>query len=53
MEATARAGKLVPQGVLPAGFNLNDLAIIQNAALLIRDLIDYGLLKTAVAWNQT
>jgi hypothetical protein len=53
MEATARAGKLIPQGVLPASFDLNDLAIIQNAALLIRDLIDYGLLKTAVAWNQT
>jgi hypothetical protein len=53
MEATARAGKLVPKGALPGGFDLNDLATMQNAVLIIRDLIDYGLLKTAVAWNQS
>jgi hypothetical protein len=52
MEATACAGKLVPQGSVPSGFDLNDLAIVQNAVLIIRDLIDYGLLKTTVAWNQ-
>ena len=52
MEATACAGKLVPKGPVPSGFDLNDLATIQNATLIIRDLIDYGLLKTTVAWNQ-
>jgi hypothetical protein len=52
MEATARAGKLVPKGPVPNGFDLDDLATIQNAVLIIRDLIDYGLVKTAVAWNQ-
>jgi hypothetical protein len=52
MEATARAGKLVPKEALPGGFDLNDLATIQNAVLISRDLLDYGLLKTAVAWNQ-
>jgi hypothetical protein len=52
MEATVCAGKLVPKGSVPSGFDLNDLATIQNAVLIIRDLIDYGLLKTTVAWNQ-
>jgi hypothetical protein len=52
MKATACAGKIVPEGPVPSGFDLNDLATIQNAALIIRDLIDYGLLKTTVAWNQ-
>jgi hypothetical protein len=50
MEATTCAGKLVPKGSVPSGFDLNDLATIQNAVLIIRDLIDYGLLKTSVAW---
>jgi hypothetical protein len=53
MEATACAGKLVPKGPVPSGFDLDHLAAVQNAALIIRDLIDYGLLKTAVAWNQS
>lgn len=52
MEATASAGKLIPKGSIPGDFDLNDLSTIQNAALIIRDLIDYRLLKTTVAWNQ-
>jgi hypothetical protein len=52
MEATASAGKLLPKGPVPCGFDLDDLSTLQNAALIIRDLIDYRLLKTTVAWNQ-
>jgi hypothetical protein len=52
IEATATAGKIVPKGNLPSAFAPDDLSTLQNAALIIRDLIDYRLLKTTVAWNQ-
>jgi hypothetical protein len=52
MEATTSAGKLLPKGPVPGDFDLNDLSTIQNVALIIRDLIDYRLLKTTVAWKQ-
>jgi hypothetical protein len=48
MEVTASDGKLFPKSAVPDGFDLNDLSILQNAALIVRDLI---LLKTTVAWN--
>jgi hypothetical protein len=51
MEATASAGKIFPKGNSPGAFDLDDLSALQNAALIIRDLIDYRLLKTTVAWN--
>jgi hypothetical protein len=51
MEVIASDGKLFPKSVVPDGFDLNDLATLQNAALIVRDLIDYRLLKTTVAWN--
>ena len=51
MEATASAGKILPKGNSPGAFDLDDLSALQNAALIIRDLIDYRLLKTTVAWN--
>jgi hypothetical protein len=53
MEITASGGKLLPNGPLPSGFDLNDLSTLQNAAQIVRDLIDYRLLKTTVAWNHT
>jgi hypothetical protein len=51
MEATASAGRILPKGNIPRAFDLDDLSALQNAALIIRDLIDYRLLKTTVAWN--
>jgi hypothetical protein len=52
MEATASAGQLLPKGPVPGGFDLEDLSALQNAALIIRDLIDYRLLKTTVGWDR-
>lgn len=52
IETIVSDGKLLPKGSVPSDFNLSDLSTIQNAALIIRDLIDYRLLKTSVAWNQ-
>jgi hypothetical protein len=42
----------IPAGRVPPGFDLNHLSIIQRVALVVRDLIDYRLLRISVGWNQ-
>jgi len=37
---------------IPPGFQPHDLPVIQTAATILRDLIDYRLLGTAVGWNR-
>ena len=39
-------------GETPAGFGPPDLNAIQTIAAVVRDLIDYRLLGTAVGWNR-
>jgi hypothetical protein len=45
-------GKPVPKGERPAGFGPPELNAMQTMAAVIRDLIDYRLLGTAVGWNR-
>ena len=45
-------GEPMPAGKTPEGFKPLHLAAIQTAAAVIRDLIDYRLLGTAVGWNR-
>jgi hypothetical protein len=40
-----------PDGKTARGFHPHDLPVIQTAAIILRDLIDYRLLATAVGWN--
>jgi hypothetical protein len=47
-----RDGKLVPIGDTPAGFRPPELNAIQTMAAVVRDLIEYRLLGTAVGWNR-
>jgi hypothetical protein len=47
-----RDGKLVAVGPTPAGFSPPELNAIQTIAAVVRDLIDYRLLGTAVGWNR-
>jgi hypothetical protein len=45
-------GEPMPTGKTPEGFKPLHLAAIQTAAAVIKDLIDYRLLGTAVGWNR-
>ena len=45
-------GKAAPAGETPSGFGPPELNAIQTIAAVVRDLIDYRLLGTAVGWNR-
>jgi hypothetical protein len=45
-------GEPVPAGKTPPGFKPQHLVAIQTASAVIKDLIDYRLLGTAVGWNR-
>ena len=47
-----RDGKPVPKGEKPSGFRPEDLNAIQTISAVVRDLIDYRLLGTAIGWNR-
>jgi hypothetical protein len=47
-----RDGKPVPKPPTPPGFGPPELDTIQTIAAVVRDLIDYRLLGTAVGWNR-
>jgi hypothetical protein len=47
-----RDGKAVPIGEKPSGFRPEDLNAIQTISAVVRDLIDYRLLGTAIGWNR-
>jgi hypothetical protein len=47
-----QADRLIPDGPAPAGFDLQNLSAIQHVAVIVRDLIEYRLLRIAVGWNQ-
>lgn len=51
-DAEVRDGKAVPTGPTPPGFRPPELNAIQTIAAVVRDLIDYRLLGTAVGWNR-
>jgi len=52
MKSKTEADRSVPAGPVPPGFDLHHLSTIQSVALIVRDLIDYRLLRISVAWNQ-
>jgi hypothetical protein len=45
-------GKVVPKEPTPPGFRPPELNTIQTIAAVVRDLIDYRLLGTAIGWNR-
>ena len=51
-EVEIRDGKAVPKGEKPSGFGPPDLNAIQTISAVVRDLIDYRLLGTAIGWNR-
>jgi len=52
MKIKTEADRSVPAAPVPPGFDLHHLSTIQSVALIVRDLIDYRLLRISVAWNQ-
>lgn len=52
MKIKNEADRSVPAGPVPPGFDLHHLTMIQSVALIVRDLIDYRLLRIFVGWNQ-
>jgi hypothetical protein len=45
-------GEIARDAKTRRGFQPQDLPVIQTAAILLKDLIDYRLLATAVGWNR-
>jgi hypothetical protein len=52
LDVEVRDGQLEATGEMPRGFGPPELNAIQTIAAVVRDLIDYRLLGTAVGWNR-
>lgn len=52
IDAAMRDTVLTKSSQKPRGFGIKDLAVIQSAASIMKNLIDYKLLKITVGWNQ-
>ena len=52
LDVVVHEGQAAPKGETPAGFGPPELNAIQTIAAVVRDLIDYRLLGTAVGWNR-
>jgi GAF domain-containing protein len=52
LDVLIKEGQAEPTGETPAGFKPHDLNAVQTAAAVVRDLLDYRLLGTAVGWNR-
>jgi len=51
-DVVAQQREPVPAGKTREGFRLRHFAAVEMAAAIIKDLIDYRLLGTAVGWNR-
>jgi hypothetical protein len=52
IDVLVEQGQSLPAGKTPPGFGPKDLAAIQTTGAVLRDLIDYRLLGTAIGWNR-
>ncbi len=52
LDVTVEGGQAAATGETPSGFGPPELNAIQTIAAVVRDLIDYRLLGTAVGWNR-
>jgi hypothetical protein len=52
LDVVVQEGQAAATGDTPAGFGPPELNAIQTIAAVVRDLIDYRLLGTAVGWNR-
>jgi GAF domain len=52
LDVLVQEGQAAPVGRTPPGFSPQDLNAVQTTAAVIRDLIDYRLLGTAIGWNR-
>ena len=52
LDVTVHGGEAAATGETPSGFGPPELNAIQPIAAVVRDLIDYRLLGTAVGWNR-
>ena len=52
LDVEVRDGQAAATGITPTGFGPSELNAIQTIAAVVRDLIDYRLLGTAVGWNR-
>ncbi|HKP01963.1 MAG TPA: hypothetical protein VJU77_01255 [Chthoniobacterales bacterium] len=52
LDVVIKEGEASATGETPAGFGPPELNAIQTIAAVVRDLIDYRLLGTAVGWNR-
>jgi hypothetical protein len=52
LDVVVHDGQAAASGETPAGFGPPELNAIQTIAAVVRDLIDYRLLGTAVGWNR-
>jgi hypothetical protein len=52
LDVVVHEGQAAASGQTPSGFGPPELNAIQTIAAVVRDLIDYRLLGTAVGWNR-
>lgn len=52
LDVLVREEEGAPVGSTPPGFSPQDLNAVQTTAALVRDLIDYRLIGTAIGWNR-
>jgi hypothetical protein len=44
-------GRSVPVAETPGGFSMGNLDAVKRAALVLTDLLNYQLLRTAIGWE--
>lgn len=52
LDVLIEEGQAAPVGSTPPGFSPRDLSSVQTAAAVVRKLIDYRLIGTAIGWNR-
>jgi hypothetical protein len=52
LDVLVQEGQAAPVGRTPPGFSPRDLNAVQTTSAVVRDLIDYRLLGTAIGWNR-
>src|SRR5271166_3757715 len=51
IDAYIAAGQAIPVGAIPPGFARKDLVALKDGASIMRDLIDFQMLREALGWN--
>ena len=51
VDVAVEPGEAIPAEIRPAGFSGKDLTVVKDAASILRELVEFRLLRATVGWN--